>query len=536
MTIRLTTCLTTWAVILVLAFPVLANATAFNDPGSRTQGGAAGAGGDMVPVEKEIQGGEISVGSTAQVVVLFRNDSGRPITTGAIQLYPSSTVSASVSLNQCSQEELPAGAVCAVAISVKGLQAGTWRVEMLMRHSGRARISTASMDGQVQGGDTAASRFISDIEAIPDELDFGEVKTSQSVVKGIVLRNITSEPIDINAVYVEAAARAGYSLRTDCGKLEAGQACIVILTWSPVLKGTAGGVLLVDHTGPTKVASINLTGNYAPEKSVEAEAFPEPLPGKGLLVASQKEVDFGSGIVSTSAITVSLVNVGDAPLTVADIRLGNPDNGLSISKGGCAPGLVLEPVEACPMTVTWSPVREGSILDDIQVVHDGARGVLVLPVKGKADQTISQDTKAIRLSDATTVSGNTANLPPGDTSAEREVFPVRDDTIDPASVLNGFVVTSHSPKRSIISGPGGSRIVFDGEEVVVGGFVWNVIIRASGVEFRSGNEKVLLLFDRSLSSVNRGSSQSGSSSGGSSSGSGSTSSSSTSSSSASASQ
>lgn len=480
-----------------------AYANAFNDPSARGAGGAA-AGGDVIAVEPAVDGGNVSIGSTAQVVVLFRNDSGRPITTGAIQLYPSSTVSAAVSLNQCSAEELPAAAVCAVAISVKGLQAGAWRVDMLMRHSGRARLVTATLTGQVDAGEGASDRFVSDIESIPAELDFGDLTTSQPIIRGVVLRNTTSEPIDINAVYVEAADRAGYSVRTDCAHMEAGQACIVIVTWSPVLKGQATGVLLIDHTGPTKIASINLDGKFDPEATEKAETFPEAVPGKGLMVSSQDEVDFGTAIETTSAITVSLVNVGDAPLTINDVKLANGDNGLSIGKKGCAPGLVLEPVEACPLTLTWSPVREGSVIDDVQITHDGARGVLVLPVRGGASATISQDSKAVRLGGAMT-----ATLAPGD-NTEREVVIQRDDSVDPASVLDGFIVTSHSPKRGIISGPGGSRIVFDGEEVVIGGFMWNVNIRTSGVEFRSGNEKVLLLFDRSLSSVNRGSSQSGS--------------------------
>lgn len=480
-----------------------ANATAFNDPSAR---GAGGAGGDIIAVEPEIDGGNVSIGSTAQVVVLFRNDSGRPITTGAIQLYPSSTVSASVSLNQCSQEELPAGAVCAVSVSVKGLQSGPWRVEMLMRHSGRARLVTGTLSGQVDAGEGAAEKFISDIEAIPSDIDFGNLESAQPIIKGIVLRNVTSEPIDINAVYVEAADRAGYSLRTDCSQLTPGQACIVILTWSPVLKGQATGVLLIDHTGPTTVASVNLNGKYEPKDTDEAKVFPEAVPGKGLLVGSQSEVDFGGDIATTSAITVSLVNVGDAPLKIKDIRLGSGDGGVSISKKGCVADLILDPVEACPLTLTWSPVREGDILDDVQVIHDGARGILVLPVKGSAATIISQDTKAIRISEST----GTATLASGD-SVVSDIVVIRDDSIDPASVLDGFVVTSHAPTRAIISGPGGSRIVFNGEDVVIGGFVWKVNIRASGVEFRSEDEKVLLLFDRSLSSVNRTSSQSDSS-------------------------
>lgn len=474
----------------------------FGDPNRAAAGGQAG---DLVPQNPAVEGGEVPTGGEAKVVVLFRNDSGQPITTGAIQLYPSSTVSAAVGLNQCVQEPLPPGAVCAVAVGVKGLQAGPWRVEMLMRHSGRARLVTATLSGSVAAGEGDKDSFKSDVEAIPAALDFGNLKASQPLVRAVVLRNITSDPIDIGSVYIEAADQSGYSLRTDCSQLNPGQACVVTVTWSPVLEGLATGVLLIEHSGPTKLASINLNGDFTPEQTEQADPFPEAVPGKGLLVSSQDKVDFGDGIASTSAITVSLVNVGDAPLTISDVKLASSDSsGLSIAKTGCVKGLTLEPVEACPLTLSWSPVREGAIIDDVQIVHDGARGILVLPVRGKSTIVISQDAKPIRLGGQ-----ETATIVPGDRSVG-DLTVMRDDSVDPASVLDGFVVTSHSQKRAIINGPGGSRIVFDGEQVVIGGFLWYVNIRTSGVEFRSGDEKVLLLFDRSLSSVNRSRGQSGS--------------------------
>lgn len=476
----------------------------FDDPMSR---GQAGGGGDFVPVEAEVDGGEIKIGTSTQVVVLFRNDSGRPVETGAIQLYPSSTVSGTVSLNQCSQEPLPAGAVCAIAISVKGLQSGPYRIDMLMRHSARSRLVTASLSGQIRITEDAADKFLSDIEAIPDEIDFGDANTSQPVIKGIVLRNTTSEVVDINSIYIDAAEQSGYSLRTDCDRLESGQACIVTVKWSPVLKGQASGVLLVNHSGPTSVASVNLDGDYNPDSTEEAKIFPETVPGKGLIVSSQSEIDFGSEINSLSTITVSLVNVGDAPVTLKDIRMSGKDTGLNVANNGCMPDMVLEPVEACPLTVSWAPVREGSIIDDLQILHDGARGVLVLPVRGEADSVVSQDNRAVRLAGRDTATLASDDFDPND------IVIVRDDNIDPTSVLDGFVVTSHAPTRAIISGPGGSRIVYDGEEVILGGFLWDVTIRPSGVEFRSGENKALILFDRSLSSFNRSRSQSSSGAG-----------------------
>ena len=112
------------------------NIQALDVPGTRTSGNAAAG---LVAVQPNVDGGSIPVGATAQVVVLFRNEGTQPVETGKINLYPSSNVSAYVSLNQCATEALPAGAECAIALSVKGLQAGPWRLEMLMLHSGRTR-------------------------------------------------------------------------------------------------------------------------------------------------------------------------------------------------------------------------------------------------------------------------------------------------------------------------------------------------------------------------------------------------------------
>lgn len=486
--------------------------SAFDDPG-RTATGKGGAIGDFVPVQPSVDAGNISVGATAQVVVLFRNDSGRALTTGAINLYPSSTVSATVALNECQGEEaIPPGAVCAVGLSVKGLQSGRWRVEMLMRHTGLTRLVTATLQGNIEeSSDADKNTFKSDVEAIPAELDFKKLTTSQPAVQPVVLRNITSTPIDIQAIYVEAAEQAGFTFRTDCEQLAPGQACIVTMIWSPILKGQATGVLVVEHSGPTSVASVPLLGEFTPDSVAVAATFPEAVPGKGLLVSSQATVDFGPGVETASAITVSLVNVGDAALTIDDIRLAGSDSGVSVSQSGCKAKMVLEPIQACPLTLTWTPVRQGAILDDIQIVHDGARGVLVLPVRGVSTGIVSKDNKALRLAGDT----QAVTLAPGDTEVKAEQIIVRDKNIDPGSVLDGFAVTSHSAKRAIITGPGGSRIVFDGEDVVIGGFLWSTKVRSSGVEFTTGDDKVLLLFDRSLStpsssSVNRGSSKSGS--------------------------
>ncbi len=53
-------------------------------------------------------------------------------------------------------------------------------------------------------------------------------------------------------------------------------------------------------------------------------------PGRGVLVSSETEVDFGTDINAQSAITVSLVNVGDTVLKMKEIQLAGSDNGLKL--------------------------------------------------------------------------------------------------------------------------------------------------------------------------------------------------------------
>lgn len=527
--------------LLAVAYPVAAQGpAAFSDPGARQAGGGV-TGDGLAPVEPNVDGGTVPIGATAQVVIRFRNEGSQPVETGLIRLYPSSTVTATISLNQCQDEPLPSGAECAIALSVKGLQAGAWRVEMLMSHNGRTRLVSATLSGTVEATGEGTDRLSSDIEAIPDRIDFGTLTASQDIVEPVILRNITSAPIKITEINVNGSDNSGFTQSSQCEELQPGQACLATVRWSPKLRGPSSGVLVVRHDGPTALSSVPLRGEYTPDVVNEAEVFPEAVPGRGLLVASQTEIDFGTDVETVSTITVSLVNAGDSAMTLNDISIAGSDSGLTIKSGGCANDMVLDPIEACPLTVSWSPTRIGVLLDDIQVRHTGARGVLVLPVRGESIGAVSQDQGAIMLSGAPTMqvlsppssdvmseepdadaSLESARAAAAQANAERMTSPASfmPSVANPATVLDGLKITSFSQTRAIVAGPGGSRIVFDDEQVVLGGVPWDVTIQRNGIEFTNQGQTVLLLFDRSLSSVNRvkpssGSSTSGSNSSGS---------------------
>lgn len=538
--------------------------SAFDDPGSRNA--ATGKGGDFKPVSDKLDAGEVTLGAATQVVVLFRNDDSKPVTTGVINLYPSSNITANIGENQCSAAPIQPGEICAISVQVKGLQAGTYRIEMLMRHDGRAKLLTTTINGTISSGDNKSVDLAGDLEIIPSSLDFGDLDHSRSQARAVILRNKTSKSISISDIHIEAGGQSGYTVNSNCNELATGAACVASVTWEPRQKGPSTGTLIVNHTGATGISTIDLTGSYDPEKSEKADIYPDAVPGKGLLVSSQETVDFGTGVEQSSSITVSLVNVGDVPLTLTGIRMTNPENGVRTEKTGCKVGSVLAPLEACPLTMTWDPVREGIIVDDIQVTHSGARGVLVMPLRGTASKAINKDKKAIMLSGApggaedilakiqplslndiedsgeeVEESGQKASVPK--TGASKSAVKASDQTpsaktagnnakesssatsieregslrkassapsaaeqgiaqVDVRGVLDGYLITSFSTNRAIVSGPGGSRVVFNGEQTVIGGVLWEIKMRPSAIEFRNGEQKVLLLFDRSLSSVN----------------------------------
>lgn len=478
------------ACILALMHGQAVAQTAFGDPEIQSKDNNSGGG--LIAVEKDIQAGNVPLGSSAQVIVRFRNESGRPIELRDINLYPSSNVTAETVVNQCATEPLESTAECAIVLAVKALQPGSWRTEMLVRHTGRSRLVTARISGSVDSSDPTV-KLVTDLEVLPSPVDFGTLNASRPIIQSITLRNVTSTPIEINDIFIDAPAQSGYDLRTDCKTLNAGQACIASILWSPIIAGPSSGFLVVEHSGSSAVTNVELKGVFNPDAAKQAEIFPNSLPGKGVLVSSETEIDFGGGVDAQSAITVSLVNVGDTDLTLNSIQLAGSDNGLKLLQNGCNANMTLSPTEACPLTVSWAPTKVGAVIDDIQIRHDGTRGILVLPVRGTASAAISVDSKPIIItSDSASSIGTSAE------AAERSA------KLSGPPTLDGYIVTSHSTSHAIIRGPAGSRIVSDGKKSIIAGVEWDVSVVDTGVRLTNGQNVVLLVFDRSLSNVGGG--------------------------------
>lgn len=496
------------AALFLAGAPVSASAqigefNAFKDPVAGKAGAVSGP--DLKAVLDKVEGGQITVSATAYVVAMFKNSGTSPVKVTGINLYPSSTVSASVNLNKCAEAPLPPEAQCAVTVAVTGLQLGAWRVEVLLDHDGRSRLATAALTGTVDSSAAKVDEVVKlDVEAVPEMLDFGGLAGGVPLVRSILLRNRTSDTVKLTGISLDAPPQSGFSFKSECPEaLAPSESCVVNMTWSPLAKGLSQGVLRINHSAKSSLTKVDVTGNFSPTATSNATIYPDSVPDKGLLVADMDKIDFGSGVKGVSAITVSLINAGATDLTLKALRLAGSDNGLSIARSGCKAGLTLKPVEACALTLNWVPSREGAIIDDLQILHTGARGVLVMPIRGSADSAASRESIAVRQpgSDVQGLSsGGKAK------SGEKAEDAVLDLDLEAAAValtpvLDGYVVTSHSAGKAVINGPIGSLVVRDGEDVVISGVRWTVTIVPSGVILSSDADEILLVFDKSLRPV-----------------------------------
>ncbi len=497
---------------------------AFDDPLS----GGGSSSGTLVAVEPTVDTGEVNLGSSVQAVVRFRNDAVQPVTFSDINIYPSSNVSVSTVLNQCAETPLQYGGECAIVLSVKALKAGAFNSQILVQHSGRSKLITNNITGNVLAGDDVSGQDSSEIAALPSILDFETVETSRPVLKTIELRNITSDAINIVDVEFDSPQKSGFGIRNDCSTLNPGQNCLISVIWSPAAQGPSSGFIVIKHDGTSQVTNIPVKGMYQPTAVSDVATYPDPISGEGLLISSAQSIDFGDAVDSESAITVTAVNAGDADLTIKNIKMSVITPGLSVDPTGCKNGVVLKPNAACPLTVRWAPQKVGKLKTDISILHDGTRGVFVMPITGVATEVVqgggfvpSQQgfssggvntslpgSAGLSLDEIAELNGTLDNDIAGvvsritnPSSRVQGIGLLSNDDIqinNSATTIAGYVITTHSINKAVIMGPDGGRVVSHNKPLTIAGARWTPTIIPEGVEFKSADKVVTLYFDDAL--------------------------------------
>jgi hypothetical protein len=190
----------------------------------------------------------------------------------------------------------------------------------------------------------------------PASLNFG----SQGVGTTSAAQTITiSNPSNVVFNIASIAASGNFSQTNDCvGSLAIGAHCSVNVTFTPTTTGLQTGAITV--TDSTKISPLAI-----------------PLSGTGVngpfLTPTPNRVNFspqnqGS---SSSPATITLMNTGNAALSILNIGITGADASDFSLKSGCGSSLV--PGASCSVNVTFTPTAGGSRTASVSV-SDSAPG------------------------------------------------------------------------------------------------------------------------------------------------------------------
>jgi hypothetical protein len=181
-------------------------------------------------------------------------------------------------------------------------------------------------------------------EPRPDRTD-GELRTA-------ILQNHTGRDLPVGGVTLAGPDASSFLLPSshdECtgATVPDGGSCTVKVRFRPIGVGPKSATLVFSHDGPGSPQAVTLSGTGTPgpwlERSVQA-------------------LEFGNHAVgsATPAKTVTLTNVGSAPLTITGIAKdgANPTDFRNLTQTCTAMG-TLDPGESCDASIAFRPTATG---------------------------------------------------------------------------------------------------------------------------------------------------------------------------------
>ena len=107
-------------------------------------------------------------------------------------------------------------------------------------------------------------------------------------MRSVVLSNHTMDAVKIKDYILNAPEQSGYTYKSQCPEtLQPEETCNIIVTWLPTSKGLAQGVLMVQHSGKTGMAQVELKGTLQPVVEAARDVV-------GKVEISPESMDFGT--------------------------------------------------------------------------------------------------------------------------------------------------------------------------------------------------------------------------------------------------
>ena len=324
-----------------------------------------------------------------------------PLALGAISTTSGSDFS--VAGGTCkSGDSLPVGASCTVLLTFTPTMSGTRSGQLSVFHNGSAQVHTVTLTGTGTGDAPVVS-------ITPSALSFSQTVGTTSPALSVQIANTGKASLQLSSLAFTGTHASSFAL-TSSGTCAAGSAlaggasCTVSVTFTPSAAGARSASLVIGHNGLGGSSTVTLSGS--------GNSTPQP----GLMVDANR-LDLGEQVVGApgTARTVTLVNNGQAALSLSSIAVqGSQTSDFSVG-GTCAVGTPVAVQESCTIAVTLTPAALGARAATLAIASNAPAGTVSVALAGTGVPT---PTPVVQLSQAGL---NFGTVTTGSSSAARTV-------------------------------------------------------------------------------------------------------------------
>lgn len=214
----------------------------------------------------------------------------------------------------------------------------------------------------------ASPFYASVLVAVPNPLDFGQVKVNTTKTLDVVIKSISPYKVTFEAYSFPGDFKA--LPESSCtSTLEAGASCVLKVSFEPKTLGQASPFVNISHSemvdgvkGPLRTLVLNLLGT----------GFNDTPANNPLLTATPASLDFAS-VTTTKTLPVRLTNTGNVPLNLTATATAP----FTVELGACT---ALSVGSSCDISVIATPTSSGDFTGLLTVTSQASPVTVLLHV------------------------------------------------------------------------------------------------------------------------------------------------------------
>jgi len=255
--------------------------------------------------------------------------------------------------------------------------------------------SDFNQDGRVDLAITEGILLQTTVQPAPFGLNFPSQNVgTTSPSQPVFLKNLDTSALAISSVSLVGANPGDFVIGSNsCGaSVSSGATCTVGVSFAPTAKGARSASLAFTDGAPASPQTVALTGT----------GLGTAPPAVAL---SPTSISFPAQLVSTSsaAMTITLANTGDLPLTINGIVFAGSNAGDFGQTNNCGGGVLGG--SSCIINITFTPSAAGARSATLKVIDSASDSPQTIPVSGPGTTDFSISTAT---SSATVTAGQTA--------------------------------------------------------------------------------------------------------------------------------